>query len=155
MLKEFREFAMRGNVVDLAVGIVIGSAFGKITASLVADIISPPLALLTGSVRFDQLFIAVGEGAFSSVAEATAAGVPTIRYGNFIQTILDFVIIAFAVFFLVRAINRLRRQFEEPAAAPPVPNTKKCPECLSAIPAAARRCSQCTANQPDVGAATG
>lgn len=139
MLKEFKEFAMRGNVVDMAVGIIIGAAFGKIVSSMVQDIIMPPIGMLMGNVDFSDLFINLSSGTFNSLAEARAAGAATINYGVFINTILDFVIVAFAIFLLIRTMNRMKRK-EEPAPA----TTKECPECLSTIPLKAKRCPQCT-----------
>ena len=139
MLREFREFAMRGNVVDMAVGIIIGVAFGKIVSSLVQDIIMPPIGKLMGNVDFSDLFINLSTGTFASLEEAKVAGAATINYGLFINTVLDFVIVAFAIFLLIRAMNRMKRK-EEPAPA----TTRECPECLSTIPLKAKRCSQCT-----------
>jgi large conductance mechanosensitive channel len=139
MLKEFKEFAMRGNVVDMAVGIIIGAAFGKIASSMVQDVIMPPIGRLMGNVDFSDLFINLSSGTYKSLAEAKAAGAATLNYGIFINTILDFVIVAFAIFMLVRAMNKLKRK-EEPAPA----TTKECPECLSTIPLKARRCAHCT-----------
>jgi large conductance mechanosensitive channel len=139
MLKEFKEFAMRGNVVDMAVGIIIGAAFGKIVSSMVQDVIMPPIGRLMGNVDFSDLFINLSSGTYKSLAEAKAAGAATLNYGIFINTILDFVIVAFAIFMLVRAMNKLKRK-EEPAPA----TTKECPECLSTIPLKARRCAHCT-----------
>ena len=141
MFREFREFAMRGNVVDLAVGIIIGAAFGKIITSLVNDIIMPPVGLLLGRVDFSNLFINLSGQPYASLAEAKAAGAPTINYGIFLNNVIDFVIVAFAIFLLVRFINRLSRQ---PEAAPVAPNTRECPFCLSSIPLRATRCPQCT-----------
>ena len=146
MLKEFKEFAMRGNVVDMAVGIIIGAAFGTIVNSLVADVIMPPIGLLLGNIDFSNLFIVLKEGSkaagpYASLAAAKAAGAVTINYGFFINTIISFLIVAFAVFLLVRNINRLKRQEEAP---PPVPTTKECPFCVSAIPIKATRCPHCT-----------
>jgi large conductance mechanosensitive channel len=141
MLREFREFAMRGYVVDLAVGIIIGAAFGKIVTSLVNDIIMPPIGLLLGQVDFSSLFINLSGHPYASLAEAKAAGAPTINYGVFLNTVIDFVIVAFAIFLVVRFINRLRRQ---PEAAPEAPTTRECPFCLSSIPARATRCPHCT-----------
>ena len=123
MLKEFREFAMRGNVVDLAVGIIIGGAFGKIVTSLVNDVIMPPIGLLLGGVDFSNLFLDLGGGDHASLAAAREAGAPVIGYGAFINTMLDFVIVAFAIFLLVRAINRLKKA--EPAPPPPGPSTEE------------------------------
>ena len=131
MWREFREFAMRGNVVDLAVGIIIGAAFGKIITSLVNDMIMPPIGLLLGRVDFSSLFLNLSGQPYASLAEAKAAGAPTINYGVFLNTVIDFAIVAFAIFLLVRVINRLSRQ---PEAAPEAPTTRECPFCLSSIP---------------------
>jgi len=146
MLKEFKEFAMRGNVVDMAVGIIIGAAFGTIVSSLVADILMPPIGLLLGGIDFSNLFIVLRDGAkaagpYSSLAAAKSAGAVSINYGFFINTIISFVIVAFAVFLLVRGINRLKLQEQAP---PAVPTTKECPYCISTIPIKATRCSHCT-----------
>ena len=142
MLKEFKEFAMRGNVVDMAVGIIIGAAFGTIVKSLVNDVIMPPIGLLLGGVDFSELFITLSEGEFASLAEAQEAGAATINLGVFINTILNFIIVAFAIFLLIRAINRMKK--EEEAAPEPEPTTKECPFCCSDIPIKASRCGQCT-----------
>ncbi len=146
MLKEFKEFAMRGNVVDMAVGIIIGAAFGTIVSSLVADVIMPPIGLLLGNIDFANLFVVLREGAkaagpYASVAAAKAAGAVTINYGVFINTIISFILVALAVFLLIKAINQLKRQEEAPPAAP---TTKDCPYCLSSIPIKATRCAHCT-----------
>jgi large conductance mechanosensitive channel len=146
MLKEFKEFAMRGNVVDMAVGIIIGAAFGTIVTSLVADVLMPPIGLLLGNIDFANLFIVLKEGTkasgpYVSLAAAKAAGAVTINYGLFINTVISFLIVAFAVFLLIRSINRLKRQGEAP---PAVPTTKECPYCISTIPIKATRCSHCT-----------
>lgn len=146
MLKEFKEFAMRGNVVDMAVGIIIGAAFGTIVNSLVTDIIMPPIGLLLGNIDFSNLFIVLKEGPkvpppYESLAAAKAAGSTTINYGVFINTIITFLIVAFAVFLLIRNINRWKRQEEVP---PPVPTTKECPFCFTMIPIKAVRCPHCT-----------
>lgn len=145
MLKEFKEFAMRGNVVDMAVGIIIGAAFGTIVKSLVSDIIMPPIGLLLGDVDFTNLFAVLREGTaagpYASLAEAQKAGAVTINYGVFVNTVFSFVIVAFAVFLLIRSINRLKRQEEVP---PEEPTTKDCPYCLSTIPIKATRCPNCT-----------
>jgi large conductance mechanosensitive channel len=145
MFKDFKEFAMRGNVVDMAVGIVIGAAFGTIVKSFVDDILMPPIGLLLGRVDFSSLFITLREGAkapgpYSSPAAAKAAGAVTLNYGLFVNTVISFLIIAFAVFMVVKAINRMKRQ-EAPAAAP---TTRECPFCFSAIPLQASRCPHCT-----------
>ncbi len=139
MLKEFKAFVMRGNVIDMAVGIIIGAAFGKIVSSFVSDVLMPPIGLLLGKVDFSNLFIDLSGRNFLTLKDAKAAGAVTVNYGVFINTILDFVIIAFAIFLLIRQVNRLKR--EEPAAAP---STKECPYCLSAIPIKASRCAHCT-----------
>jgi len=146
MLKEFKEFAMRGNVVDMAVGIIIGAAFGTIVKSLVADVIMPPVGLALGNVDFANLFITLKHGVevagpYASLADAKAAGAVTLNYGTFINTIISFIIVAFAVFMLIRNINRLKRKEEAP---PPEPTTKECPHCFSTIPIKATRCPMCT-----------
>lgn len=138
MLKEFREFVARGNVIDMAVGIIIGLAFAKIVTSLVNDIVMPPIGLALGSIDFANLFIPL-RGSYPTVAAAKAAGAPTINYGVFLNTVIEFIIIAFAVFLLVKAINRMRRKSEEKAA-----DKKDCPYCCSAIPVGATRCPACT-----------
>ena len=141
MFREFREFAVRGNVVDLAVGIIIGAAFGKIVTSLVNDIIMPPIGLLLGRVDFSNLFINLSGQSLASLAEAKAAGAPTINYGVFLNTVIDFAIVACAMFVLVRFINRLSRQLE---TTPAVLATRECPFCVSSILLRATRCPQCT-----------
>lgn len=126
MLKEFREFAMRGNVIDMAVGIVIGVAFGKIVTSLVNDVIMPPIGLLMGKVDFSDLYVNMGSVDYPSLAAATEAGAPVIRYGLFINTVLDFVIVAFAIFLVIRTMNRLKRKEEAaPPPAPPAPSAEE------------------------------
>ena len=141
MFKEFKEFAMKGSVLDLAVGVVIGAAFGKITSSFVADVLMPPLSLLLGRVNFSNLFITLSGETFATLEEAKKAGAVTLNYGQFIGTVIDFLFIAFAVFILVKQVNRMRR----PAPAPEV-TTKDCPFCTSAIPLKAIRCPQCTSD---------
>tara|TARA_R110000772_G_scaffold129051_4_gene237083 strand:- start:110998 stop:111453 length:456 start_codon:yes stop_codon:yes gene_type:complete len=145
MLKEFKEFAMRGNVIDMAVGIIIGGAFGTIVKSLVNDVIMPPIGLLLGGVDFSDLFITLKEGAvagpYTTLASAQEAGAVTISYGLFINAVISFVIVAFSVFLLIRSVNRLKRE-EEPA--PAEPTEKECPFCLSSIPIKATRCGHCT-----------
>jgi large conductance mechanosensitive channel len=141
MLKEFKEFAMRGNVIDMAVGIILGASFGKIVSSLVSDMIMPPIGLVTGKMDFSNLFINLSSTSYATLAEAQKAGVPTINYGIWLMHVIDFALVAFAVFMLVRAMNQLKRQ--EPAAAPA---TRECPLCLSAIPIKASRCAHCTAD---------
>jgi len=143
MLKEFREFVMRGNVVDMAVGIVIGAAFGAIIKSLVDDVIMPPIGLLLGNADFSNMFIVLKEGAkaapYLSVAAAKEAGAVTLNYGVLVNAIVSFTIVAFAVFLLIRSINRLKRE-----EAPADPTTKDCPRCYTAIPIKATRCPNCT-----------
>ena len=139
MGKEFRDFIAKGNVVDLAVGVIIGAAFGKIVASLVADILMPPLGMLLGGVNFADLFVDLSGGAHPTLAAAREAGAPVIAYGAFLNTILEFLIVALAIFLLVRQINRMRG----PAPAAAV-TTKECPQCLSQIPLGAKRCPACT-----------
>lgn len=141
MFKEFKEFAMRGNVLDMAVGVIIGAAFGKIVNSFVADIMMPPLGLLLGQVDFSNLFINLSGKPLASLAEAKTAGAPTINYGIFINQVIDFVIVAFAIFLLIRQINAMKRRSEAP---PAVPTTKSCLYCLSDIPLKATRCPHCT-----------
>jgi large conductance mechanosensitive channel len=144
MFKEFKEFAMRGNVVDMAVGIIIGAAFGTIIKSLVSDVIMPPIGLLLGNVDFENLFAVLKQGAtagpYAALVDAKAAGAVTVNYGVFINTVISFIIIAFAVFLLIRNINKLKRKEE----APPEPTTKECPFCFTAIPIKATRCPYCT-----------
>jgi large conductance mechanosensitive channel len=144
MLKEFKAFAMRGNVLDLAVGIIIGGAFGTIVKSLVDDVIMPPIGLALGNVDFSNLFVLLKEGAkaaapYSTLTEAQAAGAVTVNYGLFVNSIITFLIIAFAVFMIVRAANRMK-----PPEAEAAPNTKDCPYCRMAIPMGATRCPECT-----------
>ena len=139
MLKAFREFIMRGSVVDLAVGVIIGGAFGKIVSSLVSDIIMPPIGLLLNGVDFSNLFVSLTGQPYATLAEAQAAGAPTLNYGSFINAVIDFVIIGLVIFLLIRAINRMQRP--APAAAP---SSKECPHCLSTIPLRATRCPNCT-----------
>lgn len=140
MLKEFKDFAMRGNVLDMAVGIIIGWAFGKIVSSMVSNILMPPIGLLLGKVDFSSLFINLSGQPYSSLTAAKAAGAPTINYGVFLQAVLDFVIMAFAIFLFARQVNAMTRKPE----APPAPSTKPCPYCLSEIPLKATRCAHCT-----------
>jgi len=142
-MDEFKAFAMRGNVLDLAIGIIIGAAFGDIVKSLVNDIIMPPIGMILGSVDFSSLYINLTSDHYNSLAEAQAAGAATINYGAFINTIINFVIIAFVIFLLVKQINRL---MPKPAAAPAAPTTKECPFCHTDIPLAATRCPHCTSH---------
>ena len=139
MLKEFKEFAMRGNVLDMAVGIIIGAAFGKIITSLVGDILMPPLGLILGKVDFSNLFVNISGKSYESLAAAKAAGAPTVNYGIFLNNIIDFIVVAFAIFLLIRMVNRWNKP--APAAAP---TTKECSYCATAIPTAAKRCPNCT-----------
>jgi len=141
MWKEFKEFISRGSVIDLAIGVIIGVAFGAVVTSLVNDIIMPPIGMLTGKVNFVDLFISLNGQSYPSVAAAKAAGAPTINYGNFINVLLTFVIVAFVIFLLVKGINRMRRP--APAAAP---STKACPYCATDIPLKASRCPNCTSD---------
>ncbi len=142
MLKEFKEFVTRGNVVDLAIAVVIGAAFGKIITSFVDDILMPPIGLALGNADFSNLFVNLSGKAYPSVAAAKAAGAATLNYGIFLNQIINFLIIAFAIFLLIKQINRLQRPASAPAAAP---TTKECPYCLSTIPIKATRCAHCTA----------
>ncbi|HEX2439419.1 MAG TPA: large conductance mechanosensitive channel protein MscL [Methylomirabilota bacterium] len=139
MLSEFRTFIMRGNMVDLAVGIVIGAAFTGVVTSFVNDLLMPPIGLLLGRVDFANLFVTLGSGSFPTVAAAKAAGVPTLNYGIFINTLINLLIVGFAVFLVVKQVNRLRGP--EPVTAP---TTRDCPACTMAIPLRARRCPHCT-----------
>ena len=139
MLKEFREFIMRGNVVDLAVGVIIGGAFGKIVSSLVSDVIMPPIGLLLNGMDFSNLFVSLTGQSYATLAEAQAAGAPTLNYGNFVNSVIDFLLVGLVIFLLIRAINRLQRP--APAAEP---STKECPFCFSAIAVKATRCPSCT-----------
>ncbi|HEX2612535.1 MAG TPA: large conductance mechanosensitive channel protein MscL [Fibrobacteria bacterium] len=143
MFKEFKEFALRGNVIDMGVGIIIGASFGKIVTSFVSDVLTPPLGLLLGRMDFSNLYVNLDLGgpSYASLAQAKAAGAPTLNYGLFLNNVMDFVFVAFALFFLIRWMNRLRGP--APAPADPVA-MRECPECLSQVPAAAKRCAHCT-----------
>jgi len=141
MLKEFKEFAMRGNVLDMAIGIVIGVAFGKVITSFVNDIVMPPIGLLLGGVDFSNLFIDLSGKSYATLVEAKAAGAATIKYGLFLNTVVDFIIVAFVIFLLVRQVNQMARK---PEAALAAPTTKECPYCLSSIAIKAIRCPHCT-----------
>lgn len=149
MWSEFKKFAMRGNVVDMAVGIIIGAAFGTIVKSLVADVIMPPIGLILGNVDFSSLFIVLKSGApagpYLTLAEAGKAGAVVIAYGAFINTVISFLIVAWCVFLLVRGMNRIQGKVEE---APPAPTTKECPYCLSQVPLKAAKCAFCTSDLP-------
>lgn len=139
MLKEFKEFAMRGNVLDMAVGIIIGAAFGKIVTSLVNDVLMPPFGLILGKVDFSSLFLNISGKDYPTLSAAKAAGAATINYGTFINNVIDFLIVAFVIFLLVRQVNRWNKP-----APPAAPATKECPYCVSSIPDKATRCPQCT-----------
>jgi large conductance mechanosensitive channel len=141
MLQDFKAFILRGNVLDLAVAVIIGGAFGKIITSLVNDIIMPPIGLLLGNVDFSNLFINLSGKGFANLAEAQAAGAATINYGIFLNTVIDFLIVALAIFLLVHSVNRLQKDKKSPKDAP---TTKECPFCLSTIPLKATRCAYCT-----------
>jgi large conductance mechanosensitive channel len=149
MLKEFKEFALRGNVLDMAVGIIIGAAFGTIVKSLVDDIIMPPIGLLLGGVDFANFFILLKQGSpaapYASLADARAASAVTMNYGLFINAVISFLIVAFVIFLLIRNVNRMKRQEEAPPAEP---TTKGCPYCLSTVPIKATRCAYCTSELP-------
>jgi len=140
VFKEFKAFAMRGNVLDMAVGIIIGAAFGKIVASLVEDVLMPPISKLLGPVNFSDLFINLSGKSYESLSAAKAAGAATLNYGLFLNTVINFLIVAFAVFLLVQQVNRWTKKAEAPAA----PTTKDCPQCAMSIPIAAKRCGHCT-----------
>jgi len=148
MLKDFKEFIMRGNVVDMAVGVIIGGAFGKIVTSLVNDVIMPPIGRLTGGVDFSNLYINLSGTAYTSLAEAQKAGAATINYGIFLNTVINFLIVAGAIFIMISQINHIRKKFEKPGAAA-VPPTKECPLCLSVIPFKAVKCAHCASDLED------
>lgn len=139
MLREFKEFAMKGNIVDLAIGVIIGGAFGKVVTSLVNDIIMPPLGLLIGGVDFANLFINLGDVDYRSLAEAQKAGAATLNYGLFLNTVINFLIISFSIFIVIRQLNRFKKKQEHAPVT-----TKECPYCLSSIPLKASRCGHCT-----------
>jgi len=147
MLKEFKEFAMRGNVMDMAIGIIIGAAFSPIIGSLVGDVIMPPIGMLLGNVDFSNLFICLQDGAsagpYASLAAAKTAGAVTVNYGAFINTIINFIIVAFAIFMMIRVMNKMKREQPAPAAAP---TTKDCPACLMSVPLKATKCGHCTSS---------
>jgi len=140
-ISEFKEFAMKGNVMDMAVGIIIGAAFGSIVNSLVKDVLMPPIGMITGGINFADLFYALDGKTYATLAEAQAAAAPTINYGLFINSIISFIIVALAIFVLIRKVNALKKQ-----PAPPEPNTKSCPFCMESIPLAAVKCSHCTSD---------
>lgn len=144
LLDEFKQFAVKGNAIDLAVGVVVGAAFGKIITSLVSDIITPPLSLLVGKVNFASLFINLSGTHYATLDDARKAGAATINYGAFLNNILDFLLVSFVIFLLVKTLNRLRRE------APPSPDMKECPRCLSVVKISATRCAFCTSDLPAV-----
>jgi large conductance mechanosensitive channel len=146
MIKEFKEFTMRGNLLDMAIGIIIGGAFGKIVTSLVNDIVMPPIGKLIGGIDFTNLYINLSGQAYPSLADAQAAGVPTINYGLFINNILDFIIVALVIFFIIRAVNKLKKA---EIAPPAVPTAKACPFCYSEVSIKATRCPACTSQLQD------
>lgn len=139
MLKEFKDFAVKGNVVDLAVGVIIGAAFGKIVSSAVSDLLMPPIGMIAGKIDFSSLFISLNGESYDSLSKAKAAGAPVIAYGLFLNNTIDFLIVAFVIFLVVKQINRLKK----PAPAGP-PTTKDCPRCATSIPIKATRCPNCT-----------
>lgn len=143
MWKEFKAFAMKGNIIDLAIGVVIGGAFGKIVTSLVNDIIMPLVGLLLGKINFANLFIILGDGDFQTIEEAKNASVPTLNYGLFINNVIDFLIVAFSIFLVIRQLNRFKRKKEE-VVEPEPPSTKQCKYCYTEINLAATRCPHCT-----------
>jgi len=143
MLKEFREFALKGNAVDLAIGVVIGAAFGAVVNSLVKDVLMPPIGKLLGGVDFSNLFVVLGQGSYPSLKAAQDSGAATLNYGVFLNTIINFVIVAFTLFLIVKAMNAMRRQ---EAVAPPPPTSKVCPQCQMEIPVKAVRCGHCTSS---------
>ena len=140
MFKEFKDFAMRGNVLDMAIGVIIGAAFGKIVTSFVNDILMPPFGLLLGKVDFSNLFVSLSDQSYPNLSAAKAAGAATLNYGLFLNTVLDFLIVAFAIFLLIKQVNR----FIKPPAPAPAPTTKECPFCIASIPLKATRCPHCT-----------
>jgi large conductance mechanosensitive channel len=139
MISEFKKFIMRGNVLDLAIGVIIGAAFGKIVASMVGDVLMPIIGLGLGKLDFSNLFISLNGTSFATIADAKKAGAPTLNYGVFLNTVIEFLIVAFVIFIIVKQVNR----FQKPAPAA-APTTKDCPQCCTAIPLAAKRCPACT-----------
>ena len=148
MLKEFKEFAMRGNVIDMAVGVIIGGAFGKIITSFVNDVLMPPIGLLVSKVNFSDLCFDLQRHCFTTLPEAKTAGTATINIGAFINSVIDFTIIAFVIFMMVQVVHKIRIKSCPPAEVPAAPKTKQCPYCCSVIPLQAVRCPQCTSNLP-------
>lgn len=146
LIKEFKEFAIKGNMIELAIGVIIGGAFGKVVTSVVNDLLMPPLGLLLGRVNFTDLFISLDGKSYATLADAKKAAAPTLNYGLFINNLLDFLIVAFVIFMVVKQLNRLRRKNKDAdQPAPAAPATRECPECLSEIPRFAVRCKYCTA----------
>jgi large conductance mechanosensitive channel len=143
MLKEFKEFALKGNAVDLAIGVIIGAAFGGIVTSLVNDIMMPPIGKALGGVDFSNLFLVLGDGTYPSLKAAKEAGAATINYGVFINVVINFLIVAFVLFMVVKAMNRMKREAPAPA---PAPTERECPQCATSIPIKAKRCPHCTSN---------
>ena len=141
MWKEFREFALKGNAVDLAIGVIIGAAFGAIVTSLVSDLMMPPIGKALGGVDFSNLFVVLGDGTYASLAEAQKAGAATVNYGVFLNKLINFLIVAFVLFMVVRGMNRMKREAPAPA---PAPTEKECPQCATSIPIKAKRCPHCT-----------
>ena len=141
MWKEFKDFAVKGDVLDLAVAVILGAAFGKVVSSFVSDVLMPPLGMALGNVNFGDLFLDLSGKGFATLEEAKKAGAPTLNYGLFLQSIIDFLLVAFPVFLLIRSVTRLKKK-DEPA--PAAPNTKECPYCISTIPVKATRCPNCT-----------
>ena len=141
MWKEFKEFALKGNAVDLAIGVIIGAAFGAIVASLVSDIMMPPIGKALGGVDFSNLFVVLGDGTYASLADAQKAGAATVNYGVFLNKLINFLIVAFVLFMVVKAMNRMKREAPAPA---PAPTEKECPQCATSIPIKAKRCPHCT-----------
>ncbi|WP_248930809.1 large-conductance mechanosensitive channel protein MscL [Paenibacillus hamazuiensis] len=150
MFKEFKEFAMKGNIIELAIGVIVGGAFGKVVTSVVNDVVMPPIGLLLGKVNFTDLFLPLDGKSYESLSAAKAAGAPTLNYGVFINTMLDFLIVSFVIFITFKQLNRLRKKEDKPAE--PEAKVKECPECLSEIPKLATRCKYCTAVQEAGGA---
>ncbi len=142
IVEEFKQFVMRGNVIDMAVGVIIGAAFGKIVASMVSDIIMPPIGLLLGKVDFSSLYLNMSGKVYASLAEAQAAGAPTLNYGIFLNNVINFLIVAFVIFILIKQINKLQKPAKP--AAPAAPTTKECPFCCSTVALKAVRCPNCT-----------
>ncbi len=145
MLEDFKKFALKGNVVDMAVGIIIGAAFGKIVSSFVKDVLMPPIGMLMGNMDFSQLFVNLSDKTYETLALAEEAGAPVIKYGAFINTVLDFIIVAFAIFMAIKVMSNMKKK--EEAAPEAAPTTKKCTECCSEIPIEAKRCAHCASPQ--------